>query len=224
MILVSCKLVCVCSLVSTIPLHAARRAMAAASRCPYGQRAHFPAFKHTVQSCSLAKEAVAGPAHSVRNEFRWQASLPHPSQRITENRSRSMAQWVSSHVRPERRHRPPDGTGLRQRALHKVRKSLAGRYYQLLSGHAAIGTFLHDRMTGPQRLESDKYWWCSRGKRRTRHHLFTEYQEWAPQIRRLWKRIGRDCQWQHPRAPSRRLDGGGRQPIRTDVQKPKTEK
>ena len=35
--------VCVC-LVFPIPLHAARRAMAAACRCPYGQRAHFPAF------------------------------------------------------------------------------------------------------------------------------------------------------------------------------------
>ena len=37
--------VCVC-LVFAIPLHAARRAMAAASCCFDGQRAHFPAFKH----------------------------------------------------------------------------------------------------------------------------------------------------------------------------------
>ena len=36
---------------------------------------------------------------------------------------------------------------------------LGWRYYQLLSGHAAIESFLHDRMTGPQRLDSDKCWW-----------------------------------------------------------------
>ena len=68
--------------------------------------------------------------------------------------------------------------------------------------HSNIGSFLHDRMTGPQRLDTDKCWWCSCGKRQTRHHLFTECWAWAPQIRRLWKRIGRDYQWQHPRAPS----------------------
>ena len=38
---------CVCSLVFTIPLHAARRAMVATCRCPHRQRAHFPAFKHS---------------------------------------------------------------------------------------------------------------------------------------------------------------------------------
>ena len=36
------------------------------------------------------------------------------------------------------------------RALRKVRKSTTQRYYQLLSGHAAIGCFLHHRMTGPR--------------------------------------------------------------------------
>ena len=80
---------------------------------------------------------------------------------------------------------PPGGTGLRRKALRKVQKSLAGRYYRLLSGHAAIGSFLHDRMTRPQRLESDECWWCNCGKQQTRHHLFTECRAWAPQIRRL---------------------------------------
>ena len=43
-------------------------------------------------------------------------------------------------------------SGLRRRMLRRVRKSIAQRYYQLLSGHAAIGSFLHDLMAGPQRL------------------------------------------------------------------------
>ena len=60
-------------------------------------------------------------------------------------------------------------------------------------------------MTGPQRTESGGCWWCSCGKRQTCHHLFTECRAWAPQIGRLWKRIEKDCKWQHPRAPSVRL-------------------
>ena len=57
-------------------------------------------------------------------------------------------------------------------------------------------------MTGPQRLASDKCWWCNCGKKETLHHVFTECKAWTTQIRRLWKRIGKDCNWKHPRAPS----------------------
>ena len=48
----------------------------------------------------------------------------------------------------------PGGSGLRRRRLRKVRKSVSSRYYHLLSEHAAIGSFLHERMSGPQWLES----------------------------------------------------------------------
>ena len=64
----------------------------------------------------------------------------------------------------ERRYTPPGGPGLCRGALRKVRKSLASRYYQLLSGHAAIGSFLHERMTGPQRLESNACRWLTAGR------------------------------------------------------------
>ena len=100
----------------------------------------------------------------------------------------------------------PGGTGLRRKQLGRARKLLASRHYQLLSGHAAIGSLLHDQMSEPRRLSSDERWRCNSGKRQTRYHLFTECRAWAPQIRRLWRRIGRDCRWEHRRAPSvRRL-------------------
>ena len=35
-----------------------------------------------------------------------------------------------------------------------------------------------------------------------RHHLFTECRACPLQIRRLWKRVSKDCTWKHPRAPS----------------------
>ena len=85
--------------------------------------------------------------------------------------------------------------------MRRVRKSTAQRYYQLLSGHVAIGSFLHDRMTGSQRLGSDGCWWCGCGRRQTRHHLSTECRAWTPQIRELWQRVVKDCGWEHPRAP-----------------------
>ena len=152
----------------------------------------------------MAKEAAGCRVFDVQDEVRWQASLPHLSRRAPESRARAASQWIRDHVRPERRPHPPGETGLRRRALRRVRKSTAQRCYQLLSGHAAIGSSLHDRMTGPQRQETDECWWCNCGKRQSRHHLFTECRAWAPQIRALCKRIGKDCRWEHLRAPSMR--------------------
>ena len=86
--------------------------------------------------------------------------------------------------------------------MRKVRKSVASRYYQLQSGHAAIGSFLHERMTGPLRREPSDCRWCGSGKRESYHHLFVECKARAPQIRRLWQRIGKDCRWNCPKAPA----------------------
>ena len=41
----------------------------------------------------------------------------------------------------------------------------------------------------------------SGGKKQTRHHRFTERRAWRPQITRLWRDIGKACEWNHPRAP-----------------------
>ena len=51
-------------------------------------------------------------------------------------------------------------------------------------------------------MESSECRWCGSGKRESRHHLFTECQALIPQIRRLWKRVGKDCRWKHPKAPA----------------------
>ena len=79
---------------------------------------------------------------------------------------------------------------------------MAGRYYQLLSGHATIRSSLHERITGALCLESSECRWCGSCKRESRHHLFTECQAWAPQFRRLWEGVGKDCGWKHPKAPA----------------------
>ena len=90
---------------------------------------------------------------------------------------------------------PPPGRGLRRKLFRGAPKSIASWYYQLLSGHAAIGPCLRDKAV-------DDKCWCGGGKQQTRHHLFTECRAWLPQIRMLWKDIEKAHGWKHPRAPS----------------------
>ena len=53
---------------------------------------------------------------------------------------------------------PPRGAPAPKESSETSPETLVGRYYQLLSGHAAIGSFLHERITGTQRLESSECW------------------------------------------------------------------
>ena len=103
---------------------------------------------------SFAREVASSrqsQRHRVPDGLLQEANLSHLARAATENRSRATARRTAEHVRPERRHRPPAGTGLRRKALRRVRKSLASRYYQLLTWNAVTGSFLHERMTGPSR-------------------------------------------------------------------------
>ena len=82
--------------------------------------------------------------------------------------------------------------------MRRVKRTLAGRYYQLLSGHAETGT--HRHRFG--RTDTPACWWCTSGEPQSRHHLFTRCPAWRPQTRRLWKDIGEALGWKRPRAPS----------------------
>ena len=35
--------------------------------------------------------------------------------------------------------------------------------------------------------------------------MFVERKAWAPQIGRLWERVGKDCEWELPKAPAVRI-------------------
>ena len=69
---------------------------------------------------------------------------------------------TSRKLRKERRHEP---------------KALAGRYYQLLSGHTAAGDYFCNKV---HRITSDKCCCCGRNKKRSRHHLFVRCEAWDP--------------------------------------------
>ena len=71
-------------------------------------------------------------------------------------------------------------------------------HYQLLSGHAATGDYLCNRI---HKLSPDKCWWCSQDERSTHHRLFVNCAAWRPKAKELWKDVGYLCGWKHPRAP-----------------------
>ena len=89
-----------------------------------------------------AKSVATGgaPVEEIPEGYADETSLSHMTRVAAETRSQQAAEWISRPVKPERRYRPPSRRSLRQPQLRRVRKTLAGRYYQLLSGHAATRT------------------------------------------------------------------------------------
>ena len=75
--------------------------------------------------------------------------------------------------------------------LNGTRKELAGRFYQLLSGHAATA----EHLTRIGQAESDRCFWCGSGERQTRYHLLVKCRRWQPEIRKLWQRVRVDTGW-----------------------------
>ena len=71
-------------------------------------------------------------------------------------------------------------------ALRRAKKSVAARFFQLLSGHAMIAPFLRDRWGW---TDTDRCWWCEKG-RQSREHLFKKCRTWEKEIRMLWKAVG----------------------------------
>ena len=145
-----------------------------------------------------------GGGASLRGTGPGQASLPHLSRRATERRSEATSQWIGDHVRPERRYVPPGGPGFQKRVLRRVRKSVAQRYYHLfvrIRGDRSLPSRADDRAPeiDDERLLVVQLW-----EETVEAHLFTERKAWTPQIRDLWRRVGKDCGWEHPRAPALR--------------------
>ena len=108
------------------------------------------------------EEAVADggePNDVVPHDYRWETSLFHMTRMATPVDCRQ-------HWGPPTGVPPPFGEGLERRLLQRERKSAARRYYQLLSGHAAIGPYLRDKL---HKTAVDKCWRCGGGRNRPVH-------------------------------------------------------
>ena len=74
-------------------------------------------------------------------DYLREASLSHLLRETTEARSRVTSTRIRDHVGRRHRYSPPPGGRIR-RGFARVRKELAGRFYQMLSGHAATAEHL----------------------------------------------------------------------------------
>ena len=118
-----------------------------------------------------AKAAAEGkrPDSTVPDELRWETSLSHMTRVATVAQSGRTKQWISERLGdPRRKYRPPPGRVVMRKLLRRTPKYIAGRYYQLLSGHAAIGPYLKDKI---HKVDDERCLWCGERKRQIHHHL-----------------------------------------------------
>ena len=136
------------------------------------------------QADRAAKRAAEGREEEADQEYLREASLSHLVRTTTEARASATAEWIRNHCGRRRRYHPPRG-GKMRKELGKCPKELASRFYQLMSGHAAIA----EHLVRVGQADSNACFWCGSGERQTRHHLFIRCRRWMPEIRRLWQRV-----------------------------------
>ena len=146
----------------------------------------------TMAKCA-ATSAVYGDAASSREAE--VVSMSHMRRRTTDARTVQTARWVAERTRERRSYIPRRRAGVRK-ALMGEKKSLASRYYQLLTGHAITAPYMKEKL---KKIESDQCWWCDSGKRQTRHHLLCECRAFRPQIVKMWREVGKALGWKKRR-------------------------
>ena len=93
------------------------------------------------QADRAAKAAAEDRQGTLDPAYIAETSLSHPRRVTTERRASATQAWNRERV--GRRHRyPPPPEGMMRKELGGTRKELAGRYYQLLSGHVATADHL----------------------------------------------------------------------------------
>jgi len=116
-------------------------------------------------------------------------SLAHARRACTEAYRASTANWLTRMLarrRTGQSYRPPRGWKLDPVAA-STHKSLARRYYQLKTGHAPIGAYLH-RIKA---RDSPACLGCSRGTE-TVKHLLTSCRQWCHQRDKLYATLAKE--------------------------------
>jgi hypothetical protein len=119
----------------------------------------------------------------------------HPTNRgnlsttcMSEKRRQESSDWWAESIAASRGYTKRKTPNFRPE-LHRIRKELASRYYQLMMGHAIIAPYLKHKI---KTSDSDTCWWCEKDVRQTREHLFKECSCWKDDIRFLWRHVERD--------------------------------
>jgi len=109
-------------------------------------------------------------------------SLAHLSCEASERKSTEARQWSETRIKPAK-YRIPE----QQRPDRAVAGSSASRSYQLRSGHALTGQYLHWTKNRP----SARCEWC-RYQCQTRDHLLKSCPEWKVQQKRMWETVKKE--------------------------------
>ena len=139
-----------------------------------------------------AREAALGKR--VRTA-KW-TSLTHVRRRITQEKRSQIHNWHRQKTLERESNRRGFYIPFVKSQIHpllgQTRKFYASRFYQLKTGHGAIGTFL--KRIGA--VESAKCWWC-RNSEQSALHLCTSCRKWRKERRVLKKSLDKvGIQWQ----------------------------
>jgi hypothetical protein len=131
----------------------------------------------------------------ARLESQNVASTAFLKRAAAEARREETIAWIRSRTAKSRAYIPPRTLRFREK-LRNEKKEVASRYYQFLTGHALTAPYLKEKL---KTRDSDECWWCESGKRQTREHLFKECPRWLPEIRELWRAVGKALGWKRMR-------------------------
>lgn len=133
-----------------------------------------------------AKEAARG--RKIRTA-RW-TSLAHVKRQIMEERKLQIYMWYEQKARERESFKRGFYIPCLKTQIHpllgKTKKLYASRFYQLKTGHGAIGTFL-ERIG---KLESAECSWCGEAEQSV-IHLYTKCRKWRTQRLTLRKDLGK---------------------------------
>ena len=107
------------------------------------------------QADQTAKSGAEGKEERAEHAYLMQASLSYLTRKTRETGSSATSDWIRLRSGSCQRYRPPKNGKLRT-GLAKARKEIAGRFYQLLSRHAA--TAVHLKRIGQS--QTSRCWWC----------------------------------------------------------------
>jgi hypothetical protein len=141
---------------------------------------------HVCPADEAAKEATNPRTRRISYETSF-ASLAHINRVTTERKWEESKEWLVEQCRGHRAYKLVT-TQRRDRPPLSAPKRTAARYYQLKTGHALIGPYL--KRIG--KSEDDKCWWCKKGARQTREHLFKECRKWKREQADLWEGLGKE--------------------------------
>ena len=114
-------------------------------------------------------------------------SLANLKREISEKKWAEARQWAGGRTSKTKYRMPktqrPDG------AVAGSTKRLASRFYQLKTGHARTGQYLHWAKVRP----TAQCWWCQ-CRTQTRDHLFKVCPEWKMQQKILWAEVRKETE------------------------------